>query len=95
MEDFNTNVVVESPTDQQLQAYLEAHPGRFRRPDGSFPTIDDIRPVLTTAFVAGERQAAADKAYEALKSHYRIKVEPVPPDALHPATTTAPAAEAS
>jgi hypothetical protein len=95
METFNANVVTESPTDQQLQAYLEAHADRFRKPDGTLPAIDDIRPTLTAAYVAGQRQAAADKAYEALKSHYRIKIDPVPADALQPATATAPTAEAS
>jgi len=65
------------PTDDDLRAYLKAHPDTFRgtRSDGGVPALDDVREAVRREWANARRLEANDVFYRGLLKRYSVTVE--------------------
>jgi len=76
-----------TPTDAQLNDYLQKNAAKFRQPDGSLPALAVVRDKAVIAWQYDQRGAAANAAYEKLRAHYVVDVQK---PAAAPAKSTTP-----
>ena len=65
------------PTDDDLRAYLKAHPDTFRgtRSDGGVPALDDVREAVRREWANARRLEANDAFYRGLLKRYSVTIE--------------------
>jgi hypothetical protein len=84
------NAAVPTPTDAQLNDYLQKNADTFRNADGSLPTLADatVRKKAEVLWQYEQRQLTANAAYEKLRAHYVVDIQ-------MPAATTSSSAPAA
>jgi hypothetical protein len=63
-----------TPTDAQLNDFLQKHPEMFRR-QGTVPALAEIHDAVQRAWDAARRKQANDEAYQKLRAHYAIVIQ--------------------
>ncbi len=66
---------IQLPTDAELQKFLSEHSDMFH----GNTNFEQIKPVVQNAWMAAQRKAARDAAYEKIKSHYIVSIEAAKP----------------
>ena len=67
-----------TPPDSELESYLAQHPATFRTAAGTVPALADIHPAVLSAWMADQRQQAADQMYQKYRAQYQVSVVPIP-----------------
>jgi len=68
-----------TPTEDQLEAFLQKNAISFRKPDGTLPTLTAIHDDVRAAWGADQRRQTADAAYQKLLARYTVDVQKGPP----------------
>jgi hypothetical protein len=64
-----------APEESELEAWLRAHPERFRR-EGRSPALSEIREAVLRDWQAERAAAARESFYAGLRARYEVVVEP-------------------
>ena len=72
--DFIATADVEKlqPTDEELRTFFMKTPDLFKNADGSMPDFAGAKEGVHRAWLAAQEQAAADAAYEKLRTRYTV-----------------------
>jgi hypothetical protein len=69
------SAAIPTPTDAQLNDYLQKNAAALRKPDGTLPALADVRDKLVVAWKYDQRLQTANAAYEKLLAHYVVDVQ--------------------
>ncbi|HTB62806.1 MAG TPA: peptidylprolyl isomerase, partial [Opitutales bacterium] len=64
-----------TPTDAQLNDFLQKHAATYRRPDGSLPSLAEVRDQVTAAWQYEQRRITANTAYDKLRARYVVDIQ--------------------
>jgi hypothetical protein len=76
---LETPATDDTPTEDQLEAFLQKNAISFRKPDGTLPTLTAIHDDVRAAWGADQRRQTADAAYQKLLARYTVDVQKGPP----------------
>ena len=76
---LETPATDDTPTEDQLEAFLQKNAISFRKPDGMLPALTDIHDDVRAAWGADQRRQTAYAAYQKLLARYTVDVQKGPP----------------
>lgn len=69
------SVATRTPTDDELRAFFNENPARFKTAEGGIPELEEARAAVQRAWLEARRKEATNAAYRKLRERYAVVVE--------------------